>query len=238
METVDQSNSVVGNTVRVGPPEGSPPAWISGAHRVISRGTASPVLVTDEHWRVVALNPEAERLLGFDSQEANGRPCNTLLYGRDRFGNRLPQEQCDVGSMARRGELVHPFELDIVSATGEIVRAACSVIVLADGRHCRVVHILTPIPRANETLPSQTNVAGDQVAAATRNRNDAQRYGLTTREVEVLRLLAEGNDCHAISKRLFISLATVRNHVHNFFRKLNVHSQIEAVAMAYRERLI
>jgi len=238
MSADDQSGVSVDNLARVGTPDGTPRAWISGAHRVISLGTASPVLVTDEEWRIVSLNPEAERLLGCSSKDATGWPCHTVLYGRDRFGNHLPLEQCDVGLMARRREPVHPFEFDVVTATGDTIRAACSVIVLRDGSDCRIVHILTPIPRAIDDAPAARKTNGHAVAAPAREGRAAQPYGLTAREYEVLRLLAHGGDCHGIAGALFISLPTVRNHVHNFLRKMNVHSQVEAVALAYRERLI
>ena len=210
---------------------------ISGAHRVISRGTTSPVLVTDEHWRIVTLNPEAERLFGCSSNEAEGRSCHTLLFGRDRFGNHLPHEQCDVGAIVRRGEPVHPFELDVVSAAGNLIRTACSVVVLHDGPACRIVHILTPIPRAAESAAARSTMADDDVQAPA-GRTKVARYALTSREYEVLGLLANGSDCQCIADSLFISLPTVRNHVQNIFGKLAVHSQVEAVALVYREGLI
>lgn len=61
---------------------------------------------------------------------------------------------------------------------------------------------------------------------------------LTKRELEVLRLLADGLRQDAIAERLFISRKTVGTHVANILRKLGVHSQIQAVALAYREELL
>ena len=61
---------------------------------------------------------------------------------------------------------------------------------------------------------------------------------LTKREVEVLRLLADGLRQDEIAERLFISRKTVGTHVANILRKLGVHSQIQAVALAYREELL
>lgn len=61
---------------------------------------------------------------------------------------------------------------------------------------------------------------------------------LTPREIEVLRLLADGLSNQAISQRLTISLHTVRNHVQNIITKLQVHSKLEAVAAAVREGII
>jgi DNA-binding NarL/FixJ family response regulator len=51
---------------------------------------------------------------------------------------------------------------------------------------------------------------------------------LTTREHEVLALLASGADNRAIASALFISPLTARTHVQNVLRKLRVHSRLEA----------
>ncbi|MBI4730452.1 MAG: response regulator transcription factor [Acidobacteria bacterium] len=61
---------------------------------------------------------------------------------------------------------------------------------------------------------------------------------LTPREIELLRLLAEGLANRAIAERLLISLHTVRNHVQNILTKLQAHSKLEAVAVAVREGVI
>lgn len=61
---------------------------------------------------------------------------------------------------------------------------------------------------------------------------------LTSREMEVLRLLAAGMTTDQIAGELFVSPNTVRNHVNNVIRKLNVHSRLEAVSHAIRTGLI
>lgn len=53
--------------------------------------------------------------------------------------------------------------------------------------------------------------------------------GVTPREREVLAMLVDGIRIAQIAKALFISEATVRNHVKSLFRKLRVHSQAELV---------
>lgn len=55
---------------------------------------------------------------------------------------------------------------------------------------------------------------------------------LTRREHEILRLLAQGYRSEAIAEQLFISPATARTHTSNILAKLEVHSQLEAVAFA------
>jgi DNA-binding NarL/FixJ family response regulator len=59
--------------------------------------------------------------------------------------------------------------------------------------------------------------------------------GLTGRELEVLRFLAAGLSQKGIAEELVISPKTVGTHIERIFRKLGVHSQSQAVALAYRE---
>jgi DNA-binding NarL/FixJ family response regulator len=61
---------------------------------------------------------------------------------------------------------------------------------------------------------------------------------LTDREMEVLRLVAKGSSNRDIARVLFISENTVKNHVRNILEKLQIHSRMEAVMVAVREKLI
>jgi DNA-binding NarL/FixJ family response regulator len=61
---------------------------------------------------------------------------------------------------------------------------------------------------------------------------------LTARELEVLRLLAEGKPNKIIGADLSISEVTVKSHVQSLFRKLNVLSRTEAIAVANRRGLL
>jgi DNA-binding NarL/FixJ family response regulator len=61
---------------------------------------------------------------------------------------------------------------------------------------------------------------------------------LTDREIQVLKLVARGMNNRDIAKELFISENTVKNHVRNILEKLQIHSRMEAVMIAVREKLI
>lgn len=57
-------------------------------------------------------------------------------------------------------------------------------------------------------------------------------HGLTERELDVLRLLAEGADNKAIAGKLFVTVKTVKYHLTNIFAKLGVSNRTEAAAFA------
>jgi DNA-binding NarL/FixJ family response regulator len=61
---------------------------------------------------------------------------------------------------------------------------------------------------------------------------------LTEREMEVLTLVAQGLNNRDIAKQLFISENTVKNHIRNILEKLHLHSRMEAVVYAVREKLL
>jgi len=61
---------------------------------------------------------------------------------------------------------------------------------------------------------------------------------LTGREMEVLGLVAKGRNNRDIAKELFISENTVKNHIRNILEKLHLHSRMEAVIYAVREKLL
>lgn len=61
---------------------------------------------------------------------------------------------------------------------------------------------------------------------------------LTTRQAQVLSLIANGASTTQIAESLHLSQETVRNHVRNILRRLGVHSRVEAVAVAYRDGLL
>jgi DNA-binding NarL/FixJ family response regulator len=62
--------------------------------------------------------------------------------------------------------------------------------------------------------------------------------GLTDRELEILRALGEGHSNKEIAKLLWLAEQTVKFHLTNIYRKLDVRSRTEAVHWAYRHGLL
>jgi DNA-binding CsgD family transcriptional regulator len=89
---------------------------------------------------------------------------------------------------------------------------------------------------AFERLGARPDVV--RVDSLKKNAEVARRHGLTSREVQVLRLVASGKTNKAIAEELGLSEKTVDRHVSNIFTKLDVSSRAAATAHAYEHELI
>lgn len=71
-----------------------------------------------------------------------------------------------------------------------------------------------------------------------KDATDKEKVTLTKRESEILEQLSKGLNYNAIAENLFISSGTVRKHIENIYKKLQVHNKMEAVIKAQRQHLI
>jgi DNA-binding CsgD family transcriptional regulator len=192
--------------------------------------------VTDRRNRIVFSNHAADVLLGMSAGEAVGGLCDAILKGRDIFDNRYCALNCPVMQMAARGDCVRPFRLRIRVRDGSEVLQ----FVVAPPDHYYLAHVLRAVdggrPAAvgpdTEVRPPRSSLE------VVRGSTDVRARRLTSREVEVLGMMAAGRTTPEISARLCISAITVRNHIQNILEKLEVHSKSEAVAFAFQKRLI
>jgi two-component system NarL family response regulator len=89
--------------------------------------------------------------------------------------------------------------------------------------------------------PSMASKLLTEFASMIRRQDDRAQLPtprLTDREMEVLRLVAKGMNNRDIARELFISENTVKNHIRNILEKLQLHSRMEAVVYAVREKLL
>lgn len=95
----------------------------------------------------------------------------------------------------------------------------------------------------NETAVSPVLTAGlvDELRKSVprdgRRDGSARQMPLTPREVEILRLVADGLSNREIGRRLVITEGTVKNHVHSALEKLNLDNRIQAAAYVVRQGL-
>ena len=89
--------------------------------------------------------------------------------------------------------------------------------------------------------PSMASKLLNEFASMIKKEEEKQQVPaprLTPREMEVLQHVAKGMNNREIAKALFISENTVKNHVRNILEKLHLHSRMEAVVYAVREKLL
>jgi ATP/maltotriose-dependent transcriptional regulator MalT len=87
-----------------------------------------------------------------------------------------------------------------------------------------------------ERIGAQADLS--HLSPAKETASTAGQYGLTPRELEVLRLVASGATNRAVGKELFISERTVERHLSNLYGKLGVSSRSAATAWAYEHNLV
>jgi PAS domain S-box-containing protein len=211
---------------------------------VIARSGAA-AFATDEKGRIAIWNKGAQDILGYSASRVLGKSCHEILCGRDVFGNRFCDRQCVLNFMVERHETVRHFELDVRTESGEIVPTNVSIVVLPGprARQYTLVHFIEKVDRNREAnalvrriLTEQHPLSESRPAVA--DAPSTQSLSLTSREMQILRLLAEGTSTKGIADSLFISVTTTRNHVQNILRKLEVHSKLEAVSLALRTHLL
>lgn len=79
-------------------------------------------------------------------------------------------------------------------------------------------------------------VRGEEKKAVLSHRRGEER--LTEREIEVLQLIAQGMSNQEIAHKLYLSEKTVKNHLTNIFRKINVTDRTQAVLYAIKHKIV
>jgi DNA-binding CsgD family transcriptional regulator len=126
-------------------------------------------------------------------------------------------------------DLQAPFE---ASRTAVLTALACRELGDEDGAKAE----LTAARKVFAGLGAVPDLTRTEVLLMTKSA--AADGGLTSREMEVLRLIASGLTNRAIAEKLHISEKTVARHVSNIFVKLNLPSRSAATAYAYQHGLV
>lgn len=185
--------------------------------------------------RIALWNRAAERILGYPAREVLGRPCCDVFVGMDGSGNRLCYRGCHVMNLVKLGEPVQSFDMRTRAKGGRAVWLNISILSAAGNPAggC-TIHLFRDVTASRELLTLvHERLAGPAAGGAPGSAGAS----LSRRELEVLRLMADGVSTAAAAERLHVSRATIRNHVQNILTKLGVHSRLEAVAFATKHRL-
>jgi len=127
------------------------------------------------------------------------------------------------------------FETD--SQVIQALKAGASGYVLKDSSAAAIVSSIVAVMSGERVMASA--VANRVLEMLTGTATPKEFYdGLTNREVEILKLLANGMANKQIAFRLKISEKTVRNHVSNMYEKLGIYDRSQAVLYAVKKGLV
>ncbi|MFI5179946.1 MAG: LuxR C-terminal-related transcriptional regulator [Thermoanaerobaculia bacterium] len=200
-------------------------------------GSDTAAFAMDRNERIIYWNAAAERLLGWKSDEMIGKVCFSALAGRDPFGNLYCMRDCAIVRTAIEGANVEPFIMEVGRRKGGTQRVKVRVVPLpAGGRtvSCLMHLVERGDPAELERLVSSLRAAARPATESGKPDPMLSVSPLTVREREIVVLLSNGYAALNIAAKLNLSHATVRNHIQNILRKLEVHSQVEAIAVAFR----
>ena len=200
--------------------------------------TGDGVYAVDSNGIVQFWNAAAEKILGYSAREVVGMPCHNILNGRDASCNRICRESCAVRMQASEGEPINHFQMSSTTSKGRPMWLDVSIInVWANsGSPAAIVHLFRDATLSHD-LEVLVREKLSQIEAASNPDQPSPPIELTSREREVLTLMKQGASTAVTAQKLFISRATVRNHVQNIFSKLGVHTRLEAVAYVNGHRV-
>lgn len=134
--------------------------------------------------------------------------------------------------------VVTTFNLD--EYVYEALRAGASGFLLKDAPPAQLLHgIRTVATGAALLAPEVTRQLVGRYAARIRPAEDApEEVPLTPRELEVLRLIADGRSNSEIAATMVISQETVKTYVSRILTKLDLRDRVQAVVYAYRRGLV
>ena len=176
----------------------------------------------DLEQNIVFWNRRAEGILGYPAQDTIGRKCYEVVQGHLPDGvTPFCSRNCPAIVAAKHGRIPPASSVRTRCASGQIKRITMIPLIATDQEDQTIlVHMFHETPSEEPdsgTLPE---------------------LPLTSRELEVLRMLAGGLRPSDIAEQLVISVHTVRKHIGNASEKLHSHGMMSAVLAAQRQSLI
>jgi PAS domain S-box-containing protein len=213
--------------------------------------SADGVFCIDGSQRIIYWSLSAEQILGHAADDVLGQPCYEVLGGRESQNHRFCRRNCPIVTNARRGRPTGDYDVLTRAKDGSDVWINISILLLKTERRGRplVLHLFRDVTgrrrveglarRALEALRELGAEApapeGPEVDAGSR---PTPLPALSTRELQVLQLLASGLTTEQIAENLSVSPVTARNHITHLVTKLGARNRLQAVLYASRRRLI
>ncbi|HET8586300.1 MAG TPA: response regulator transcription factor [Candidatus Limnocylindria bacterium] len=189
-----------------------------------------PTAIPSDHGHLALVQAEHARLRGVDETTAWETAVSAARAMRQPF--------VVASALLRQAEAL--------VATGDSVAAAASaseahMLAAGLGAAPLLAEVEALIRRARlrpEDAAAMRETESSGVGKSAAETEAIDRFGLTPREFEVLRLVADGCSNNQIAQQLFISRATASVHVSNILSKLGVTTRVQAAALAHRRGLV
>jgi len=207
---------------------------------------ADGAFVINDKLRVVYWNKAARNILGYTDEDVTDRFCYQLLQGHDERQQLICRAHCQVAKKALCSQPVPNYDVNVRAKQGDRHWLNMSVFTYNMDSNVGgnvVVHLFRDIKDRkfdDDVLAHLVELirTHQDVVEGGRTKLNPRLEPLTSREHEVLVLLAKGHPTDEISELLSITSNTVRNHIQHILGKLQVHTRLEAVVYAIEQGLI
>jgi len=212
----------------------------------IIAGTADAALAIDATGVIVAWNEAATRLFDLTADAVIGQPCHEILRGEDDCG-KVCSSDCIVRRAIRDNRQLKNFDVLVPTAQGKRWCNVITIIVPAvNGVTPYSIHVFRQIDTRkrlemllNDFVVTRSGLSSEEVKSILQAQPTITGQAvLTPRELEVLRLLANGMKGALIAERLKLKPTTVENHIQHILRKLNAHNRLEAIRRAEKAGIL
>jgi len=218
--------------------------------------TGDGVFIVDANRHIIRWNKGAEKILGYSEAAVLNQECFSVISGRGAVDKTACSSNCRIHSSVLKGTPQQNFDLLAQASSGKALWINITLISPAESVEPFVAHIIRDVTREKRTalalerfltslespdVEAQNTSAEKPMGRFAANRHPMQEKfsaALSAREIEVLRLLAEGLSTKSVAQKLNISHFTARNHIQNILGKLNIHSKAQAVSYAFKRGIL
>jgi DNA-binding NarL/FixJ family response regulator len=184
-------------------------------------------------YQVISSYPSCIELILKISEE---KP-DVILIGSDCLNEPDVESACvkninKIKNLSPRSKIIVFTHTENPEVVFEVLKAGADGYLTKDIQPVKLLEAIKEVYEGG--APLSPGIARSVVASFHKNTSS----GLTSREVQVLGLLAKGKTYHSIADQLFIDKETVRTHIKNIYYKLEVHSKSEAIEKALYQKII
>ncbi|MBC8452924.1 MAG: PAS and helix-turn-helix domain-containing protein [Chloroflexi bacterium] len=208
--------------------------------------TSDGMFTVSTDQKIKSWNAAAEKLFGYTREQVVGKKCYETLCANGNSGRVNCSRGCVVVTNAAKGRTTRDFDLQCRTSDGELKSLNMSIVLPAQDSESReILHLFRDVTDRRRvesaSAPQPVQDLGQSKKTATGSGLSPNGYRLpplTTREDQVLKLLAAGKNTTDIAEILTIRPLTARNHISRLLTKLGCRSRLEAVALGTRAGLI